>query len=442
MRQAVIIGVFALVLVSCSGDPNEQANKLFVEAQQLIERAEKQGPEEQLQTLLSAEEKLKTIVIKYPAANLAVQLSSGQNIGNISLKGMLEVIAVAAWSACLASPKRACVLNQAVKLVASFKDPGEMHTKALGAIAMAQAKAGLLKEAAATFDYAMQAARRIREIERIQIVISIGTAQANAGFLREARSAFDEALKMAQSQPLTTETRAEEFASLAEAQGKTGMMKEASTTLDRALNNLKGIPNESWNARERTSALASIARAQVKIGLGKEAVANFEQAQQVAQSIKDEKSRGSALGAIATAYARSGNIPDAQKLLEAIKVQDNYLDDYGRSVALAALAEAQAKVGNVAAALQIVQSIKPKELRAMALTSIAASHAKSGKIGQARQAAESIEPAEWRGEAMAFVGEGQVRNGGATEALKSAQYIKKEEDRAFALALIAVALPN
>lgn len=95
MKRAIITAVFVLVLAGCSGDPNEQANKLFIEAQQLIEKSQKQNADEQVTTLSIAQEKLNVIVAKYPAANLAVQLASGQNVGTISLKSVTHQLAEA-----------------------------------------------------------------------------------------------------------------------------------------------------------------------------------------------------------------------------------------------------------------------------------------------------------------------------------------------------------
>src|SRR3990172_7104903 len=86
--QPMIFLLFLGFLTSCSADPNEKGNRIFVEVQQLIETAEKQSPEERLRSLRAADKKLKSIVSSYPSANLAVQLASGQSIGRISLRNM------------------------------------------------------------------------------------------------------------------------------------------------------------------------------------------------------------------------------------------------------------------------------------------------------------------------------------------------------------------
>jgi hypothetical protein len=160
MRHALIGLLTALAIASCSPDPNEQANKLFVQAQQLIEKAQQQKPDERLATLQAAEQQLKAIVTKYPAANLAVQLASGQSVGTVSLKGMSEAIAAAAWEVCVSAPKRPCVIDQAGMLAHSIKDAAG-RASVLVKLSKAQAKAGLAKEAETALDQAWSAAQLV-----------------------------------------------------------------------------------------------------------------------------------------------------------------------------------------------------------------------------------------------------------------------------------------
>lgn len=101
-------------LMSCSRDPNEEANKLFVEAQQLIASSEGKAATERLRALRSANGNLKAIVEKFPSSQLAVQLVSGQSVGKISLKYVSDATADATWSACLEAPAGACDVHQAL----------------------------------------------------------------------------------------------------------------------------------------------------------------------------------------------------------------------------------------------------------------------------------------------------------------------------------------
>ena len=67
------------------------ANKLFVEAFQLVKRAENvAGLEEKAEVLEEALRKLNEIVDDYPSTDLAVKLISGQDTGSISLEDVTK----------------------------------------------------------------------------------------------------------------------------------------------------------------------------------------------------------------------------------------------------------------------------------------------------------------------------------------------------------------
>src|SRR5438132_1363343 len=121
-RLAFVLLLSATLLPGCSPDPNTAANKLFVEAQQLIEIAEKQPrAASKLPLLREAEARLKSIITKYPSANLSVQLASGQSIGTISLKLIADQIAKTEETACFDSPSRTCLFEQALRAAQSAK---------------------------------------------------------------------------------------------------------------------------------------------------------------------------------------------------------------------------------------------------------------------------------------------------------------------------------
>ena len=189
MRKAGLYLLFAVLVASCSPDANEQANKLFVEAQQLIENAGKQAPEERVRSLRSAEDKLKAIVANYPTANLAVQLASGQSVGTVSLKSVSAAIKDAR---CVSVPTSACILDRAVLLAQSITDQ-ERRASAFRAIAVSQAKTGRIAEA-------VQLAQLIT-VDRLRAaaLIAIAEVQAKAGMTKDAAATFDQAAQLAQS---------------------------------------------------------------------------------------------------------------------------------------------------------------------------------------------------------------------------------------------------
>jgi signal peptidase I len=75
-----------LILFGCAKeDPNERANALFIDATKLLKgAASAQTDEAAVSMYREGLTKLDTIVTKYPTSNLAVQLASGQQIGDFS----------------------------------------------------------------------------------------------------------------------------------------------------------------------------------------------------------------------------------------------------------------------------------------------------------------------------------------------------------------------
>ena len=83
-RPGVLLAILLALLGCAKEDPNERANALFVEAVQLFKDAPiAQSDDEVGSVYRRGIEKLDTIIAKYPASSLAVQLSSGQNVGEI-----------------------------------------------------------------------------------------------------------------------------------------------------------------------------------------------------------------------------------------------------------------------------------------------------------------------------------------------------------------------
>ena len=111
-RCLFLMTTFLLALSTpADSSPNEQANKLFVEAVRLIRVAEDEpSAQKTLELLMQAHDNLQTIVDDYPSTDLAVKLISGQSIGYVSLASVNKAVAAAEVAACWESPTYACVM--------------------------------------------------------------------------------------------------------------------------------------------------------------------------------------------------------------------------------------------------------------------------------------------------------------------------------------------
>ena len=89
-RWLSLLAVCLLVVPAAADDPT-QANRLLVEAVQMINAAEKaSGAAEKLALLEDAIAKLNDIIEHHPSSSLAVKLITDQPIGSLSYAQLLE----------------------------------------------------------------------------------------------------------------------------------------------------------------------------------------------------------------------------------------------------------------------------------------------------------------------------------------------------------------
>ena len=97
--SAVLLTAIALFTAGCQEDPEEAANKLFVESTQSIAEAEsitsETGPdlEKKAALLQVAVQKLNQIVSEYPAATLAVEIASTGGARGVEIVELKDQIA-------------------------------------------------------------------------------------------------------------------------------------------------------------------------------------------------------------------------------------------------------------------------------------------------------------------------------------------------------------
>lgn len=260
---------------------------------------------------------------------------------------------------------------------------------------------------------------------------TLGVAQAKAGLTKEAVATLDEALNIAQSEKEEW-IRTHAIGAITIARAKAGMISES-------LQVAQSIEDESI----RASALAAISEAQAKAGMITEAL-------RVAQSIKDESGRSWALAAISIMQTQALRIAEALRTVQFIE------DEGARASLLRGIVEEQAKKGRTKEAvttfghaIQIVQSIKNEPARASALAAIIEAQAMAGvthdtvsTLDLAVEVAQSIKEEEGRNFLLRAIVEAQVKGGMITGALKAALSIENRSNRAFVLGVIAASLPE
>ena len=93
IRLLLIAGMFYLLPAPGLADDTGQANRLMVEAVQLVHASELEPSSEGKSALLEeALDNLLEIIEHYPSTDLAVQLATGQRVGSISLTGVRKAL--------------------------------------------------------------------------------------------------------------------------------------------------------------------------------------------------------------------------------------------------------------------------------------------------------------------------------------------------------------
>jgi tetratricopeptide (TPR) repeat protein len=136
------------------------------------------------------------------------------------------------------------------------------------------------------------------------------------------------------------------------------------------------------DTRIRARTLAAFAAAMAKAGLTAESTSTFGQAIEIAQSSKDERTRDSALTAIALVQA------DARRTEQALEVARSLGNVGSRSHAVGGVAVVEAEAGNFGNALRLARSVEDDWYRASTLSNIAARQAKQGLTEDAAATAE------------------------------------------------------
>jgi tetratricopeptide (TPR) repeat protein len=450
-HYALLIAMVLGLSNSCSAGPNGQANKLFVEAQQLLEKAERQKLAEKIPTLREAEDRLKSIVSQYPSANLAIQLASGQSVGTVSLQNVSDAITTAERDACFEAPTKACILQQAVRNAEAAKD-GASLVEAAGMrviftpltfyarLAQAQASAGMSQAANQSADKVLE----IYSAVTSNGLFSVLPALASAGRTREALQLLDAATDT-QRGPTAVQLREYLLLALARGQYAAGKKADAEATTKQAL-------QTTWSSND-VRILAYLATMLAKLGLDKEASATIDQAAQAAASITPSNAdfhnaRFTTLVSLAEAQATLGRTIEAKtvlaKLLEQVRREPNY-----RDLDLFQLFNGNASIAALMDVKELAESTSNDQLKAAVLCAGAIGRANAGNISEAQTVMYLIKRDYSKVLALSAIAQAQAKaklqsqaNGTIEYALRTIKSLPDPAERAEALLAIAEAAAN
>ena len=277
---------------------------------------------------------------------------------------------------------------------------------ALANMAENQTKEGDRAAAAETFRLARLAATSIQDEKDLSKALSaIAQAQARAGDIKGA-------LQTVASLP-SENSRAVALITIAEAQAKGGDRAGAAETFRLALQaaaTIQDAPNKFY-------AFGEIAQAQAKSGDRAGAAETFRLALQAATTIQDEVTKSGILYSIAVAQARAGDGKGA--LQTAGTIPNKGL----QALALPIIPQSQAQAGDMKGALETLAAM-PTEYKPGILLGIAYAQAKAGDVQGALQTADAIQSGRSKSEARGVIAQMQATAGDVHGALRTAAAIE------------------
>jgi len=391
----MLVAVFALgVASSAVAEDNADANKLFVETMQLLKQAKSASRADAVDLYERALKNLDEIVSDYPSSSLAVQIVSGQPIGNVKRDDIVEGLQKARYAVCAEQATATCLFQQAADIALAIDNAGTKDWS-LGNLALNQADAGRYGEAVDTVSGIQS--------RRSYFLAQIGWYQARAGKADGARMILAKAAAMV-GDPSDRSAEASRLAALSAGYAQAGDTEQATKLLSEAEASFNALDADGRDAASfdvvqaqavmhqmpralktamaasntfyRSWAFFSIAWLQADSGA-------FDDAYQTADnSIGDSGVQASALGAIATRQALAGDLQGAKAGLDkALGIARGIFseNEYARDLAWSNIVAAQAATGDINGAAESAIGIKDVSLRIWAISSVAVVLAKTGK---------------------------------------------------------------
>lgn len=207
---------------------------------------------------------------------------------------------------------------EAIKLVERV--PGVLQPQAYAHIALAQAKSGLRKDAAASWSRALKMAKQIPYStgDDTRAFVGIASTQISAGLFADAKASLAYLTRDDMPYYLVTDHEIRDaYFNLAEAEYRSGKQDEAAKLVSdlRAAVNQHVYPEESGYFLPRQGALVSLAVFEFKIGQNNEADALLEQVKRSVDGMNTYEDRINTLTLLAHAAVELGRRQEALNLL-------------------------------------------------------------------------------------------------------------------------------
>jgi tetratricopeptide (TPR) repeat protein len=370
-------------------------------------------------------------------------------VGSISVQAQSPA-GESTWKECSEAPTKNCLINEAIRALQGADD-----STARAMIGLAQAKAGQMQDALASFQRALTTIQSpaLNQV-RGSLASGIAFAQAEAGFASDAAATFS----LAKTYSMTSGRGAVELEAIGRQEARAGYI-EAATKTATSINDARASSRvmravvdahlkfgrmieataiaqsivheqiradaiaavvkslasagEIAEAQRLVSAIArdesgagaraELARGQFRAGLTDEANRNFDRAYSAARSIQDDVLRTRILGNVAQAQAGAGLTSAASATLTEALTMINPISLPKQRAAIVILVNVEAEIGNFTDAAKLAQTGDDAQWRSILLYSIVRAEAKSGKIREAIDLAQSIEAAQARSLALAEV---------------------------------------
>lgn len=444
-----IIGCLSMVLLVGCSSPDEKANKLFVEASQLVKSAqevEKTSYSSALKLYNEVAAKVEEIISKYPSSQIAVKLCQGEaKIGNHTVDQFSEAVRYTK----IKSEAEGNPFNCAILIFDVTKPIKNANLKAwaLADIAQKYAHSGQKDKSVKLFSQALAAAYTVENDEAKAVSLyNIADKLAENGHydkaVQVAKTIQDGNLKAYLLAKITAQQYAEAgqydkavqvVTTIRDSWRKAHLLALIANRYvedgqyEKAFQLIKRIEEDYFN----TKALAHIATKYVEDG-------QYEKANQVELQIKKAKyqpSKAEALADIAVKYFHGGQRDKALNLLfQARQVAQTIEDSQSKAITLGDIAVIWAQTGEkertsefFSQALQIAGTIKGADggLRNTALCQIAEDYAEVGQYNEALSVADIMTNGGMRDHALGRIAKKYAEDGRYEKAL---QILTKIED--------------